>query len=331
MFKKFEARDHDWKTLLPHYGVSPDFLRYTEGPCPICGGKKRFRYKDKGVGDWFCNHCRGGDGLSLVAKVNSWTIAETIRHLNKNDRQLVSSPQVVRTVAKEVDRVDAAAYLGGKWSVAKEIRGTAAERYLKRRVPGLDVAWLSADLRFAMLWYKNDQGKLYGRHPCLVARVQDVDGNGISLHRTYLTEEGVKAFHLGTVKKLMSGVRKLDGDAIVLNNPAHSADTLIISEGIETGLALVASTQNRLPAWSLINASNLGKCRVPRHFRKVIIGADRDALDQNLGYRPGEHYAEKLAIRLRGDGFEVVVKVPEMEGVDFCDLWAQKFQVLQAA
>lgn len=36
-------------------------------PCPICGGKDRFRCDNKqGRGTWICNHCGAGDGLKLV-------------------------------------------------------------------------------------------------------------------------------------------------------------------------------------------------------------------------------------------------------------------------
>lgn len=37
------------------------------GPCPLCGGKDRFRVDDKdGRGSWICNQCGAGDGLKLV-------------------------------------------------------------------------------------------------------------------------------------------------------------------------------------------------------------------------------------------------------------------------
>ncbi|GAB7195786.1 primase-helicase zinc-binding domain-containing protein [Dickeya oryzae] len=50
------------------------------GPCPVCGGKDRFRFDDKrGRGTWFCNHCGHGDGLDLVARVRRCDIAEAAR------------------------------------------------------------------------------------------------------------------------------------------------------------------------------------------------------------------------------------------------------------
>jgi len=42
------------------------------GPCPMCGGKDRFRMDDKqGEGTWICNQCGAGDGISLVQEYNN--------------------------------------------------------------------------------------------------------------------------------------------------------------------------------------------------------------------------------------------------------------------
>ncbi len=47
------------------------------GPCPVCGGKDRFRFDDKrGRGTWFCNYCGHGDGLDLVSRVRQCGIIQ---------------------------------------------------------------------------------------------------------------------------------------------------------------------------------------------------------------------------------------------------------------
>ncbi|MFM5301832.1 DUF927 domain-containing protein [Aeromonas caviae] len=58
-----------WPELLATVGVDIP-RRGKHGPCPVCGGKDRFRLDDKGGrGTWICNQCGAGDGLDLVGKV----------------------------------------------------------------------------------------------------------------------------------------------------------------------------------------------------------------------------------------------------------------------
>ncbi|HID9471175.1 TPA: primase-helicase zinc-binding domain-containing protein [Serratia liquefaciens] len=65
-----------WPVLLPALGI-----HITAGgraqPCPVCGGKDRFRFDNlQGRGTWFCNQCGGGDGLNLVEKALAVTTKE---------------------------------------------------------------------------------------------------------------------------------------------------------------------------------------------------------------------------------------------------------------
>jgi len=62
-----------WTEILPRLGVAAHHLRNRHGPCPLCGGKDRFRFDDKrGEGTYFCNQCGAGTGLLLVRKLNGW-------------------------------------------------------------------------------------------------------------------------------------------------------------------------------------------------------------------------------------------------------------------
>ena len=66
-----------WREILPRLGVEPRFLVNRHGPCPVCGGKDRFRFDDKdGEGTWFCNQCRAGTGIILLRKLNGWSHKE---------------------------------------------------------------------------------------------------------------------------------------------------------------------------------------------------------------------------------------------------------------
>jgi putative DNA primase/helicase len=60
-----------WPGILMRLGVlSGKALDGKDAPCPLCGGKDRFRLSDKGRGFWYCHSEReGGDGFKLVMKV----------------------------------------------------------------------------------------------------------------------------------------------------------------------------------------------------------------------------------------------------------------------
>ncbi len=42
-----------WPVLLQAAGIDAGFLQRRHGPCPVCGGKDRFRFTDReGRGTW---------------------------------------------------------------------------------------------------------------------------------------------------------------------------------------------------------------------------------------------------------------------------------------
>ena len=106
----------------------------------------------------------------------------------------------------------------------------------------------------------------------MLARVDDPSGQGVSLHRTYLTTDGHKAA-VPTVKKLMSPAMPgaTRGGAIRLY-PAGA--TLAVTEGIETALAVRLATG--LPVWAAICARSMEHLIVPAEVHLVVICADHD-------------------------------------------------------
>ena len=70
------AANGNWREILCLLGVNIP-MNKKHGPCPICGGKDRFRFDDKDKrGTWICNQCGAGDGLNLVCKTKSISAKE---------------------------------------------------------------------------------------------------------------------------------------------------------------------------------------------------------------------------------------------------------------
>lgn len=73
--------------------LPPEQLSNRHQPCPLCGGRDRYRFDDRdGSGSWFCNQCGGkdlmgggGSGMDLLMRVRHWSFRhaceEVERHL----------------------------------------------------------------------------------------------------------------------------------------------------------------------------------------------------------------------------------------------------------
>jgi len=322
-----------WHKKLVAAGIDENCLSGKGKPCPICGGKDRFRFDNKGnMGTWFCQHCAAGNGFTLVKQFTGWSAAEVLKFLD--DGTVGSTDAPVRAfsfedqdfspekVAKNRERLQRA------WSKARPLNGKdPASRYLQKRVPGCDVLKLSRSLRFhpgMTYWDKKEDGKFasLGTFPTLLAQAIDAQLSAITGHRTYLTAAGDKApFEM--VKKQMAGVRKLDGAAIRVVNVAESR-VLGLTEGIENAVAVGTAHRYSINVWSLLNCGNLELADIPEgRFDKVVIFADHDAIDPKKGHRPGVHHATLLKARLEAAGYEVAIKIPPVEGTDFADMWVQ--------
>ena len=85
--KKIQAEDikraaeGKWMDLIfPRFGIDVQWKKKT--PCPACGGRDRFRFDDKnGNGDYFCQHCQGGDGLDLIGKCTHLSFPEVVKEV----------------------------------------------------------------------------------------------------------------------------------------------------------------------------------------------------------------------------------------------------------
>ncbi|OTQ73791.1 primase-helicase zinc-binding domain-containing protein [Gilliamella sp. N-G2] len=54
-----------WQSIFSSLGIEVGNGRHC--PCPVCGGKDRFRFDNKdGRGTYICNQCGSGDGLELI-------------------------------------------------------------------------------------------------------------------------------------------------------------------------------------------------------------------------------------------------------------------------
>ncbi len=287
-------------SLLAHFGVAESFLTGRHCPCPLCGGVDRFRYDNKdGRGTYFCSGCGAGDGIKLLMKFTGKDFKsmmidiESVQGVLRKtiiypDRSYDSKLAAIRTV------------INGSRPISK---GDPVWLYLNRRTK-LDNFGFT-DLRYhPSLVHSNGN-----RYPAMIGILRDANGDGTTVHRTYLTKDGHKA-EIPDNKKFMSG---LDLPGSVIRLGYHHSTDIGIAEGVETALA--ASKQFGMDVWAANTASLLESFIPPFASGSVTIFGDND-----LGYM-GQKSAYNLAHRLynmKDRPYKVIVRIPSKTGADWC-------------
>lgn len=295
--KTIDAATGKWLGILVALGVDKKFLVNRHGPCPCCGGRDRYRWDDReGTGSFFCSNCGAGDGISLLMKLYGWSFRQAAMNVDSVIDTVKESE--IRCEKSETEKVELIKRVLKQSMVV--VKGDPVWLYLNRRT-GTDS--IPRDIRFHPSLYHSDGS----RHPAMLTIMRDSEGNGVSVHRTYLSPDGGKA-NVSQVKKFMQG-RPLNGSSAWLG---CIAERIGISEGIET--AISASVKFGLPVFAATNANLLESWTPPRAVSSVVIFGDNDS---NF---TGQSAAYKLANRLCRNGIYVDVKIPEFSDTDWCDV-----------
>lgn len=296
-----------WKGILGRY-MTERLLAGKHGPCPMCHGKDRFRFDDKGGnGTWICNHCGAGDGFHLLMNLNGWDFPQAARHVEQVAGRIKPGP------VKPSGDADAKAKMQRIWAEASAVQdGDPVSLYLTRRCGGVpDTKALRCHPSLAHY----DADGAVTHWPAMLALVAGSHGRGVSVHRTYLTAEGDKA-PVDVARKLMTPHEPMVNVSVRLA-PVRDG-WLGIAEGIET--ALCASQLYSIPTWSCISAGMLETFEPPEGLTMLTIFADND------NSYTGQASAYKLARRLTTayPDIEVRVLMPIEQGTDFADDYAAR-------
>jgi len=299
-----------WREILPQLGVEPRFLVNRHGPCPICGGKDRFRFDDKdGDGTWFCNQCRAGTGIILLRKLKGWSHKEACDAVDEIIGTGYRPPAVVPKAAAPVDH-------GSSARAAKRLLDEASasdvvEAYLTKRRLSVSAPALKGHPRcpYYVEEVQPDGRKHYrmlGSFPAILAPIVDRTGALIGVQRVYDADVDDR-------KKVMGDLK---GGVVRLGQPT---DELGVCEGFETGLA--AYELFGIPIWAALTAGNLEQFEPPPGIVRLHVFGDSDESSV------GQAAAFNLAVRVNRwnvqhkTGAEPVrVHLPVDLGTDWLDV-----------
>lgn len=319
----------------------PDLKRISggrwRGRCPFHGGVSFDVVPDRQFA-----HCFGcewsGDPIKYIRDVTGATFVQALEEIT-GGAVLAMSPEI-REARENEERARAADIARKRreninaahriWSESEPIDGSPAARYLEGRgLVGPFPETLRYHPRLACRFEDTETGKERRLlRKALVAQVMAPAGDLVTLHRIYLDE-----LEDGAVVKARGipadDVKKLHGSpqdgAIRL---ARRAPSLVLVEGIETGLAVLQSLRPVRPAtvWAAISAGQLLRVAFPPDWRpaEVVIFADHDRpkWNERLGrwIEPaGQSKAEAAARRFSDMGVPARVAIPKEPG-DWLDV-----------
>jgi len=333
-----------WPDVLEHAGIASSHFNGKHGPCPICGGKDRFRWAKKHGGTWVCSQCtedKYANGFKMLMLYHGWTFREAADFIRAYFQGSAARGVTRAPVQKEGPAADndrSLRRMCAIWEATREMtEGDPAHRYLCKRVPGLN--FMPRYIRFhpALDYWappQTDGGRpqLVGKFPAMVARCFDPSGRFVQLHKTYLTEDGQKA-NVPVAKKTDKGIG-VNGFAVPIL--PVKGDTLGFAEGIESAVA--GAMFREIPVWPCLNGPSMAAFDLPaslmQQVRHVVIFEDHDELRRlhNGGMRrAGEHYASQLAQRMRAHGKRVLILRAGRVGLDMADHWVQTQRPMAAA
>lgn len=285
---KNQAQGNWTSRIFSAVGISFKGNPKNHQPCPICGGKDRFRCDDKGgTGSWICNQCGAGNGFDLVKKY---------AHCDSYEAFAKVAGVLGIDGGKTISETDKEAWRQARF--AHEQKEKESKKLQWKKVAD------TAFSRFLAALPIMDKS-----HPYLakkgIADITNTGKAGVKLDKwgnllipLYFHNHKTKVSTLCNIQSIDKDGNKLfmqgglvGGAFCTLGNPTE-CDTLLVCEGYATGASLLLATGGQYAIIVAFNAKNMEKVAptlrqlYPNH--RLIFCADDDrATGEKTGKNAG--------------------------------------------
>lgn len=269
-----------WRDILPTFGVDTKYLTGKHAPCPMCGGRDRFRFDNKDDrGTFICTHCGAGDGFRLVELITGRAFKDIARDV---ERAAGISDYVATPSGPSPD--ETLTRMRRMWQDSEPAPGISWWRERLISPPDTDDVHWSRSMR------------------AVLSLVRDPEGRVVNLHRTYMNPK----------RRLLMPLPLPPGCAVRAS--AYETGPIGVAEGIETARAAFDLTG--IPTWACMTADNLSKWIPPVTASHITIFADNDASFTGMwaaGTLGKRLVAQKRSVDVRfpaeiGDWNDVVIR-----------------------
>jgi len=286
--------------------LQKDGRGYRAKKCPLCGNENYALGVDLNP---IRAHCFACDGRTK----------DVLEVLGLDSRDLAPSsdwtpPARVEPTPDEAQRVK----LERLWGEAFELDSrNVGGQYLASR--GLTLERFPQNVRVHGLLDYWAGGAVAGVYPALLSRVENVRGELMALHKTYLSPDGRGKAPVNPAKKFSRSVLEggVMGAAVRLS---VAGERLAVGEGIETSLAVKQVIG--LPTWAAVSAGGLERLEWPSSVSELLICADHDVNGRGL------QAAHVLARRALEAGLTVKLALPPEPGTDWLDVLVSERQAV---
>lgn len=293
------AATSHWPDLLTAMGIdTPRGGKH--GPCPICGGKDRFRLDDKGGrGTWICNQCGAGDGLTLVSLVIGKTIKEAAEliaplvglstgGLDATERERIHQQQQTKA-GQECQQAELRRHKAARRAAAiMQDSEQAHAPYLARKSLGVCLCAVNRILI-------REAGENFPPASLIVPLYNEANE---LVNVQLIREDGTKRYLAGGQKA--AAYHRIDGGGLVA-----------VAEGYATGLsvhlATGATVYCAMDGGNLLNVAEIARRQHPT--AEIIIGGDHDLDDAGQRNESTQRQTEGAALAVGA-----VVALPPIQG-----------------
>lgn len=262
-----------WRSTLEGYGCQLPSGRH-HGPCPVCGGKDRFRFDDKdGRGTWFCSQCdpQSGGGLLLLSRYLGKPTVEVAKELLGQDMPRTVAPVRKHSATDEQMREELRKRAVKGAAMLMESSMLAPHQYMDKK--GLTGEW--AVNSQIMIGADNER----------------IEPGSLLLVPVYKNGELVNVQKIktdGTKRPIYGG--DMAGVCHVISGPGRIVG---VGEGFATGVTVNRMTN--ATTYVAFNTGNLmsitAQARAEHPDKMLVIFADNDV------HGAGLKYAEEAAIQ----------------------------------